>query len=75
MNFKTKCDTKGSVESYKACFIVKGYTEKEGIDFKEFFFVVSLKDSFRTIMALIAHCYLELHQMDFKIVFVNGNID
>ena len=36
---------------------------------------LSTKDSFRNVMALAAYFDLELHQMDVKIVFLNGNID
>ena len=53
--FKTKKDSKGNVERYKACLVAKGFTQKEGIDYKETFSPVSLKDSFRIIMALMAH--------------------
>ena len=59
--FKTKRDSKGDVERYKARLVAKGYTKKEGIDYKETFSPVSSKDSFRTIMALVAHFDLELH--------------
>jgi hypothetical protein len=36
---------------------------------------VSKKDSFRIIMALVAHFDLELHQMDVKTAFLNGHLD
>jgi hypothetical protein len=36
---------------------------------------VSKKDSFRIIMALVAHYDLELHQMDVKTAFLNGDLD
>ncbi|RVW15878.1 Copia protein [Vitis vinifera] len=55
--------------------VAKGFTQKEGIDFKETFSPVSTKDSFRIIMALVAHYDLELHQMDVKTAFLNGDID
>jgi Reverse transcriptase (RNA-dependent DNA polymerase) len=35
---------------------------------------VSTKDSFRIIMDLVAHFDLELHQMDVKTAFLNGDI-
>ncbi|RVW74320.1 Retrovirus-related Pol polyprotein from transposon TNT 1-94 [Vitis vinifera] len=73
--FKTKRDSNGNVERYKARLIAKGFTQKEGIDFKETFSPVSTKDSFRIIMALVAHYDLELHQMDVKTAFLNGDID
>ena len=44
----------------------------EGIDYNETFFPISRKDSFRIIMALVAHYDLELHQMDVKTAFLNG---
>ena len=73
--FKTKRDSKGDVERYKAHLVAKGYTQKEGIDYKETFSPVSSKDSFRTIMELVVHFDLELHQMDVKTAFLNGDID
>ena len=73
--FKTKRDSKGDVERYKACLVTKGYTQKEGIDYKETFSPVSSRDSFRIIMALVAHFDLELHHMDVKTAFLNCDID
>ena len=52
----------------------KGYTQKEGVDYKETFSPVSTKDSFRVVMALVAHFDLELHQMDVKTIFLNGDL-
>ncbi|RVW88103.1 Retrovirus-related Pol polyprotein from transposon TNT 1-94 [Vitis vinifera] len=72
---KTKRDSKGNIVKYKACRVAKGFTQKEGIDYKETFSPVSSKDSFRIIMALVAHYDLELHQMDVKTAFLNDNID
>ena len=35
---------------------------------------ISTKDSFRIIMVIVAHYDLELHQMDVKTVFLNGDL-
>jgi hypothetical protein len=47
----------------------------EGVDYNETFSPVSCKDSFRIIMALVAHFDLELHQMDVKTAFLNGDLE
>ena len=74
--FNPKRDMKGIVERYDTHLIVKGFTQKEGIDYKETFSQFSSKDSFRIIIALMVHINLELHQMDVKIAFfINSNIN
>jgi Reverse transcriptase (RNA-dependent DNA polymerase) len=73
--FKTKKDLEGNMKRYKARLVAKGFTQKESIDFTETFSHVSTKDSFTIIMALVAHFDLELHQMDVKTSFLNGDID
>ena len=55
--------------------MAKGFTQTEGIDYNETFSLVSCKDSFRIIMALVVHYDLELHQMDVKMTFLNGDLE
>ena len=72
--YKTTYDSNGNVEKYKARLLAKGFTQREGVDYNETFSPVSCKDSFRIIMALVAHFDLELHQMDVKTAFLNGDL-
>ncbi|RZB86036.1 Retrovirus-related Pol polyprotein from transposon TNT 1-94 [Glycine soja] len=73
--FKTKHDSHGNLEGYKARLVAKGFTQKDDIDYKETFSLVSQKDSFRIIMALVTHYDLKLHKMDVKTVFLNGDLE
>src|SRR6185312_10349960 len=72
--YKTKSDSKGNIERFKARLVAKDFTQREGIDYNETFSPVSSKDSFRIIMALVAHYDLELHLMDVKTAFLNGDL-
>ena len=72
--FKTNHDAKGQVERYKERLVAKGYEQREGLDFKETFSLVSTKDSLRIIMVIVTYFVLELHQMDVRTTFLNGDL-
>ena len=73
--YKTKKDSRGNIERYIERLVTKGFTQKEGINYKETFSSVSKKDSFRIIMALVAHFDLEMQQMDVKMAFLNRDLE
>ncbi|KAM1804496.1 hypothetical protein ACFX12_030350 [Malus domestica] len=72
--YKTKRDAAGRIERYKARLVAKGFTQSEGIDYNDTFSPVCSKDSMRIIMALTSHFDRELHQMDVKTAFLNGDL-
>ena len=59
--YKIKHVADGSVEKYKAIFVARGFTQKEGIDYDETFAPVSRYVTIRTIISLAAIFGWKLH--------------
>ena len=73
--FKIKHAADGSIDKYKARFVARGFSQKEGVDYDETFAPVARYASIRTIMALSLAMGWRLHQMDVKTTFLNGEIE
>jgi hypothetical protein len=52
--YKTKHTANGNIEKYKARFVARGFSQKEGIDYAEIFAPVARYTSMRTILSLAA---------------------
>jgi hypothetical protein len=63
------------MDKYKARFVARGFSQKEGEDYDETFSPVSRYTSIRAIMSLVASMGWSLHQMDVKTTFLNGAIE
>ena len=73
--FRTNRDACRNVVRYKARLVVKGYSQVAGVDFNETFAPVAKFSTIRCILALSAVMDLEMHQMDVKTAFLNGDLE
>ena len=55
--------------------MVKGYKQKECINYDETFSPVAMLNSIRILLSIAAHFDYEIWQMDVKTAFLNGNLD
>lgn len=51
---KTKKNSSGNIERYKANLVSKGFTQKKGIDYIKTSYPMSKKDSFLITLTLVA---------------------
>ncbi|KAG9444915.1 hypothetical protein H6P81_016255 [Aristolochia fimbriata] len=65
----------GGVQRYKARLVVKGFGEREGIDFHDIFAPVVKMTSIRTILSIVAVKALYLEQLDVKTAFLHGDLE
>jgi hypothetical protein len=72
--FKNKQEEDGEVVRNKACLVAQGYSQVEGLDFRETFALIARLEAIRILLAFTTFKGFKLYQMDMKSTFLNGVI-
>ena len=72
---KKKRDENNKVIKYKARLCAQGFSQVPGVDFGQTYAPTARLSSLRFILALAASQDWEIHQIDFKNAYLNGELD
>ncbi|CAM8965989.1 unnamed protein product [Rhodiola kirilowii] len=72
--FKTKLNEDGKIDKCKARLVVKGYSQKKGVDYTEVFAPVARWDTIRIMLAIAAQSGWKVFQLDVKSAFLYGEL-
>jgi hypothetical protein len=73
--YKIKQVADDNIEKFKARFEVRGFSQREGVDYEENFVVITKYTSITSVMSLFSFMGWRIHPMDVKITFLNGIIE
>jgi hypothetical protein len=73
--FRHKTREDGSLERYKARWVVRGFAQRPGIDFGETFSPVVKPATIRAVLTMACSRNWPVHQLDVKNAFLNGVLD
>lgn len=73
--FRKKLNPDNSTAWFKARLVVRGFTQREGIDYFEIFSPVVKTSSVRTLLAIAAQGGFIVHQMDVQTAFLHGILE
>ena len=60
---------------YRARLVVKGFSQRKGVDFNEISSPMVKMSSIRTLLSLAATLDLEVEKMDVKTAFLHGDLE
>jgi hypothetical protein len=72
--FKHKFNSDGTLKRYKAHWVLRGFTQRPGIDYDETFSPVVKPATVRTMLSLAVSRSWPIHQLDVKNVFLHGTL-
>ena len=72
---KVKRKADGSIDRYKARLVAQGYSQEPGQDYDDNYALVARFSSIRSLLAIAVQLNLEVHQMDVRTAFLNGELE
>jgi len=72
--YRLKEEPDGS-KQYKAKLVVKGFQQRQGIDFTEIFSPVVKMTTIKVILSIVAVENLHLEELDVKTAFLHGDLE
>ncbi|KAK1604353.1 hypothetical protein QYE76_028026 [Lolium multiflorum] len=72
--FKDKLGSDGTLERYKARWVMRGFRQRAGVDFTDTFVPVVKPGTIRTVLHLDASRAWPVHQMDVSNAFLHGHL-
>ncbi|GJR23450.1 ribonuclease H-like domain-containing protein [Tanacetum coccineum] len=73
--YKIKYKSNGEIERYKARFVAKGCSKKEGLDYEETFPPVVKMVTIRYVLSLVVQNQWSIFQLDVNNAFLYGELD
>ena len=73
--FKRKRKVDGSIDKYKARLVIKDHKQNERLDYFDTYSLMTRINSIRMVLAIAPLRNLEIHQIDVKTTFLNGDLD
>jgi hypothetical protein len=72
--YRHKLLTDGSLDRYKARWVLRGFTQRSGVDFDEIFSPVVKPATIRVVLSLALSQDWPIHQLDVKNAFLHGTL-
>ncbi|RDY12354.1 hypothetical protein CR513_02868, partial [Mucuna pruriens] len=73
--YKVKVNPRGEVVKNKAKFVAKGFLQKAGIDYGEFYAPVARIETIMLVVAIAINAGWSMHKLDVKSTFLNGPLE
>nr|GEX38224.1 hypothetical protein [Tanacetum cinerariifolium] len=73
--YKIRYFADGTVERYQARLVIRGFDQKEGVDYKHTFSLVAKAATVRVLIAITTAKGWPLHQLDINNAFLRGFVD